>query len=262
MKLRERLYHIVFTTDSKAAKQFDVVLLWLILFSVLVVMLESVPSLGQWYPGVFFIIEWIMTIIFTFEYLLRIWISPKPFKYIKSFWGIIDFLSILPTYLSLFLVGYHYLLVIRIFRLLRVFRILKLARFTSEAQLLVAALRSSSYKVSVFLVTVLSLVVFMGTIMYVVEGGETGFTSIPQSIYWAIVTITTVGYGDMVPHTVLGKFISSFAMIIGFAIIAVPTGIITVEMSRRSFPKKKCTICENENDVNANFCNHCGAAMK
>jgi voltage-gated potassium channel len=261
MTLREKLYHIVFMTYTKAAKRFDIWLLWTILFAVVVVMLESVPELGLRYKREFFTIEWILTIIFTLEFLLRIWISPKPFKYIFSFWGLIDFLSILPTYLDLILSGYHYLLVVRVFRLLRIFRILKLVRFSSEARNLVQALRSSMYKISVFFITVLSIVTFMGTIMYVVEGGKEGFNSIPQSIYWAIVTVTTVGYGDIVPHTVMGKFISSIAMIIGYAMIVVPTGIVTVEMSKSASKPKKCANCNQKNDAKANFCSTCGRSL-
>ncbi|MEO7959959.1 MAG: ion transporter [Ginsengibacter sp.] len=261
MTVREKLYKIVFETDTKAGKQFDVFLLWIILFSVLIVMIESVPENGGKYYSIFFVIEWIMTIIFTLEYLLRIWISPQPLKYIFSFWGLIDLLSILPTYVRLFIFGYHYLIVVRIFRLLRVFRILKLARFNSESRMLAGALKSSLHKISIFLVAVIAIVVFLGTIMYVVEGGEEGFTSIPQSIYWAIVTVTTVGYGDMVPQTFLGKFISSIAMIIGYAIIAVPTGIITVEMSKSGAGRAACPHCSNENPSSAKFCNACGKGI-
>lgn len=255
---REKLYQIVFLTDSKAGRKFDVWLLWIILLSVMVVMLESIPEVGGRYYDIFLVIEWIMTIIFTIEYLLRIWISPRPLQYIFSFWGVVDLLSILPTYLRLFVPGYHYLIVVRIFRLLRVFRILKLARFNKEANLLLTSMRSSLYKIGIFLLAVVAIVVFLGTIMYVVEGGEEGFTSIPQSIYWAIVTVTTVGYGDMVPHTVLGKIISSFAMIIGYAIIAVPTGIITVEMSKGMAAKTKCEHCEEPLTGLENYCSHCG----
>ncbi|MEO5648653.1 MAG: ion transporter, partial [Ginsengibacter sp.] len=247
--------------DTKAGKRFDVFLLWIILFSVLTVMIESVPEVAKNYGDIFFTIEWIMTIIFTIEYLIRIWISPKPIKYITSFWGIVDLLSFLPTYLRIFLFGYHYSIVIRIFRLLRVFRVLKLARFNTESKILVNALKASLHKLSVFLVAVVAIVVFMGTIMYVVEGGQQGFTSIPQSIYWAVVTVTTVGYGDMVPHTVLGKFISSIAMIIGYAIIAVPTGIITIEMANSSRGKKLCENCNHQNENDAAYCNMCGEKM-
>lgn len=262
MNLRDKLYHIVFGTDTKAGKRFDIVLLWMILFSVIVVMLESVPDLGQNFKFEFYALEWFLTIIFTIEYLLRLWISPKSFKYMISFWGIIDLLSIVPTYLSFFTEGYHYLLVVRIFRLLRIFRILKLVRFSSEAQGLIEALKSSLYKISIFFMAVLTIVTLMGTIMYVVEGGEEGFTSIPQSIYWAIVTITTVGYGDLVPHTILGKFLSSAAMIIGYAIIAVPTGIVTVAMSRSKELNLTCEECGTQNDVEANYCRHCGTKFE
>lgn len=261
MTIREQLYKIIFETDTKAGKQFDVFLLWIILLSVLVVMIESVPEMGNQYIESFFIIEWVLTFIFSVEYLLRIWISPKPIKYVFSFWGIIDLLSILPTYLSLFISGYHYLLVVRIFRLLRVFRILKLARFNAEALILKEALKGSAYKISIFLLSVLAIVTFLGTIMYVIESGEEGFTSIPQSIYWAIVTVTTVGYGDLVPHTVLGKIISSIAMILGYAIIAVPTGIVTVEMSKSSKNDKECSNCGHKNDKKAHYCNQCAEAF-
>lgn len=256
--LRRRLHVIVFGTITRTGRRFDVVLLWVIMLSVFVVMLESVPALGEKYARLFFVIEWIMTGIFTVEYLLRIWISPKPIRYIFSFWGIIDLLSILPTYLSLFISGYHYLLVVRIFRLLRVFRILKLARFSAEAKLLREALKMSLHKISIFLMSVLAIVTLLGTLMYVIEGGEEGFTSIPQSIYWAIVTVTTVGYGDLVPHSVLGKFISSIAMITGYAIIAVPTGIVTVAMARSGELRKKCTRCKHKNEIPAAFCSKCG----
>jgi voltage-gated potassium channel len=256
--IRKKLFDIVFGTESKAGKNFDVFLLWIILFSVVIVMLESVPELGSKYKRAFFTIEWVLTIIFTIEYLLRLWISPKPLYYVRSFWGIIDLLSILPTFLSLFITGYHYLLVVRIFRLLRVFRILKLARFSSEAQMLIEALRSSLYKISIFLLAVVAIVTFMGTIMYVIEGGKEGFTSIPQSIYWAVVTVTTVGYGDMVPHTVLGKFLSSIAMVMGYAIIAIPTGIVTVEMAKRGRLTFECPNCHKTVEPGANYCKHCG----
>jgi len=261
-KIRTKLYIIVFGTDTPAGRAFDVFLLWTILTSVFVVMLESVPAIGSRYFKEFFIIEWVLTIVFTIEYFVRIWISQKPLKYILSFWGIIDFLSIIPTYLSLFFAGYHYLLIVRIFRLLRVFRVLKLARFSTETQLLIEALKASFHKISIFFLAVISLVTFMGTLMYVVEGGKEGFTSIPQSIYWAVVTITTVGYGDMVPHSVLGKFISSLAMIMGYAIIAVPTGIVTVAMAKVSTQIKECLQCHKMVEMNSSYCKHCGTKFK
>lgn len=260
--LRRKLHVIVFGTSTKAGRRFDVFLLWIILFSVMVVMVESVPEFGNNFSETFFVVEWIMTGIFTIEYLLRIWISPKPLKYIFSFWGVIDLLSILPTYLSLFIVGYHYLLVVRIFRLLRVFRILKLARFSSEAKILREALNASLHKVGIFLMAVVAIVTILGTVMYVVEGGEEGFSSIPQSIYWAVVTVTTVGYGDLVPHTIIGKFISSIAMITGYAIIAVPTGIVTVAMARSGEKGKNCKNCNHKNEITAAYCNKCGHAVK
>lgn len=262
MNIREKLYHIVFGTDTKAGKRFDIFLLWLIVFSVFAVMFESVPSIGKRFRNEFFTIEWMVTILFTLEYFLRIWISPKPIRYIFSFWGLIDFFSFVPTYLSFFIFGYHYLIVVRVFRLLRVFRILKLARFNSEINVLMDGLRRSMYKVSIFLFTVLAVVIFLGTIMYVVEGGEEGFLSIPQSIYWAVVTVTTVGYGDIVPHSPLGKFISSIAMIIGYGIIAVPTGIITVELLKSALQTKTCYICKHNNEMNAHYCNQCGNSLE
>lgn len=256
---RKKLFVTVFGTGTRAGKLFDICLLAVILVSVIVVMLESVPELGAKYLHLFSVLEWTFTILFSIEYLLRIFISPRPLKYVFSFWGLIDLLSILPTYLSFFVFGYHYLLVVRVFRLLRVFRILKLARFNSESKVLMRALKSSLYKISLFLITVLAIVVFLGTIIYVVEGGEEGFTSIPQSIYWAVVTVTTVGYGDMVPHSVLGKFISAMAMMLGYAIIAVPTGIVTVAMSNSE--NEKCNTCGTRNNRAARFCNNCGTDL-
>ncbi|MEO7444823.1 MAG: ion transporter [Ferruginibacter sp.] len=262
MTVKQKLYEIVFTTDTKAARVFDIFLLWAILFSIAVVMAESVPTVAQHFHHQFLVMEWVVTIIFTIEYLVRIYISPRPIRYILSFWGIIDFLSILPTFLIFFIPSYHYLLVVRIFRLLRVFRILKLARFTDEAYALILALKTSMYKISIFMITIVAFVIFLGTLMYVVEDGETGFTSIPQSIYWAIVTVSTVGYGDMVPHTVLGKFISSIAMILGYAIIAVPTGIVTVALSKSNTRQVHCHDCDHLNDNHARYCNNCGNQLK
>ncbi len=256
--LRDKVQHVIFDHETKSGKLFDIVLLWLILISVLVVLLESVSSLHAQFFDTFFYIEWIITILFTLEYIIRIWSSRTPFRYIFSFWGLIDLLSILPTYLELISFGFHYLLAIRIFRLLRVFRILKLVRFNREAQKLLMALSASGHKIGVFLMTVISIMVLLGTLMYVIEGGENGFTSIPQSIYWAIVTVTTVGFGDVVPQTVLGKFISSIAMIMGYAIIAVPTGIITVELAKNKSKDKICEVCNHDNPDDANYCNQCG----
>ncbi len=259
MNFRSKLFHIIFGTDTKAGRRFDVVLLWLILGSVLVVMLESIPQLHYRFLEEFTILEYMFTIVFTIEYFLRIWASPRPSRYIFSFWGVIDLLSIVPTYLSVFIIGSQYLVVVRIFRLLRIFRILKLARFHRESRMLLEALRASNYRISVFLTAVLAIVTLLGTLMYVIEGGQKGFTSIPQSIYWAIVTVTTVGYGDMVPQTVIGKILSSFAMILGYSIIAVPTGIVSVEIAKASKAARECKHCKTINDLSAKYCDHCGA---
>jgi voltage-gated potassium channel len=262
MTLKKKLYIIIFTSRTKAARLFDILLLWVILLSVLTVILESIPSLGQDYPLVFNRIEWLFTILFTVEYILRIGISPKPFGYIFSFWGIIDLLAAIPMYFSLIFPGIQFIFVIRLLRFLRVFRILKIARFTNEARVLSEALKSSLYKITIFLTTILILVLLLGTLMYVVEGKQQGFSSIPQSIYWAIVTITTVGYGDLVPQTMMGKFISSVIMITGYAIIAVPTGIVTSEMAKKSFKHSKCENCGWNNPETSFYCNHCGRKLQ
>lgn len=256
--MKNKLYNIVFLSDTKAGKLFDLVLLWAILLSVLTVIIESIPSIGQHYFFLFRSIEWGFTILFSLEYITRIFISPKPLKYIFSFWGLIDFFASIPTYLSFFLGGAQFLIVVRLIRLLRVFRILKMIRFTKEAIILIEALKASLHKITIFLFAVLVLVLILGTLMYVVEGQNKGFSSIPQSIYWAIVTITTVGYGDLVPQTVMGKFISSVIMLLGYAIIAVPTGIVTVEMAKKNNKTVLCTHCKKQNPDEAIYCNNCG----
>lgn len=258
---KQKLNQIVFNSDTKTGQRFDILLLWSILISILVAILDSLPTLGENLKLTFYILEWLLTIIFTIEYILRIVVSKKPASYIFSFWGAVDFLAVFPTYVSLFIVGYHYLIVVRMLRLMRVFRILRLVRFYSEAILLLQALKASFYKISIFFATVLTTVVLLGTIMYVIEGEKNGFSSIPQGIYWAIITITTVGYGDIVPVTVLGKMISSIAMIIGYAIIAVPTGIVTVEMARANEIKTICPNCNAKNDTDATFCKKCGIKL-
>lgn len=265
--LKKKLRTIIFKTNTPAGKAFDIALLIAILVSVSVVILESVEEFSTNYTKAFIYTEWAFTFIFTIEYILRIIISNKKRKYIFSFFGIIDFLSILPAYLSLVLTGMHTLVILRSFRLLRVFRIFKLARFMGEASQLRKALSASRPKIIVFLVTVGIIVVIMGTIMYLVEGSENGFTSIPKSIYWAIVTLTTVGYGDVAPSTVMGQTLASIIMILGYGIIAVPTGIVTAEMAKTWTGKqksdRKCDKCKNSiYDEDAIYCKYCGTVIQ
>jgi voltage-gated potassium channel len=264
MTLKKRLYQIIFEADTPAGKLFDVVLLAVILLSVILVILESVSSIAEKYLGILRILEWGITIIFTIEYILRIVIVQKPVRYIFSFFGIIDFLSVIPTYLSLFAVGYQSLIVIRMLRLLRVFRVLKLTRYTQAGTLLVRAMWASREKISVFVFFVLIIVVIMGTIMYLIEGETNGFNSIPLSIYWAIVTLTTVGYGDISPVTPLGQLMASIIMILGYAIIAVPTGIITAEIIKPT-PARNTLVCHkclfDKHDDDAAFCKKCGEKL-
>ncbi len=264
---KKNLYHIIFGTSTKAGRRFDIGLLIFVLISVILVMLESVPDIQNNYGQLFYTLEICFTLLFTFEYLLRIFISPKPKKYIFSFWGIIDLLSILPTYIGFFYHGYRYLRAIRIFRLLRAFKVLNLNQFTGESDHLSRAIKASRNKIIVFISFIITIVCCMGTIMYVVEDSKNGFTSIPQSIYWAIVTITTVGYGDIAPTTVLGKFIASLSMLVGYAIIAIPTGIVTSELhqaQKLKSPKKikRCFKCKNQLSLKDNFCSGCGKKVK
>lgn len=257
------LFEIIFGVGTKSGKLFDKVLLWVILASVLVAILESVSSIGTKYRVVLVALEWFFTIVFTIEYIFRIYVVPRKRAYLLSFWGLIDLIAILPTYLSLIFVGYHYLIILRIVRLLRVFQVYQLTQFLLESRSLYSALRSSFYKISIFMILVLIIVILLGSVMFVIEGDANGFTSIPQSIYWAIITITTVGYGDIVPTTVVGKFISSFIMLIGYSIIAVPTGIITFELSKK--PRKgrptECEACHQDNPKGSAYCNHCGKEL-
>lgn len=259
---KKKLFEIIFEADTKAGKTFDVVLLIIICLSVLVVILESVPEIRKNQGYLLYSAEWFFTLIFCIEYILRVWVTPKRVSYIVSFYGIIDLIAILPAFVAIFVISAHSLVIIRSFRLLRVFRILKISRYTSAGQSLIKALSASKAKIGVFLFAVLTLVLFVGTIMYLVEGEKNGFTSIPKAIYWAIVTITTVGYGDLTPLTTFGQFISSILMILGYAIIAVPTGIISVEMSRVSKNTQVCPSCMKEgHDDEATFCKHCGTKL-
>jgi voltage-gated potassium channel len=261
---RTRLYEIVFEAETVGGKTFDVLLLVTILISVVVVMLESVGSVRDDYGEQLLQAEWAFTFLFTIEYVLRLVSVRRPLKYATSFFGVIDLLAILPSYASFFLPGLQYLLAIRILRLLRIFRILKLAEFVSEANVITSALRASARKISVFLLAVLFLVTIIGAMMYVIEGEIHGFDNIPTSIYWAIVTLTTVGYGDLSPQTAAGKAFASLVMILGYAIIAVPTGIVTVELgrSKKGVSTQVCPECHTQDhDVDAVFCKHCSSRL-
>lgn len=262
--LQHTLHEIIFEADSFSGKLFDVLLIVSILASVGVVMLDSVDSLQAKYGRIFLVIEWGFTIMFTIEYLLRLYCLGKPWKYALSFFGLVDLLSILPTYLSFFFPGTQYLLVIRTLRTIRIWRILKLAQYLHEWDYILQAMRASLRKIVVFLVVVVTIVSILGSVMYMIESSETGFTSIPRSIYWAIVTVTTVGYGDIAPQTDLGQMLAAFTMIMGYAIIAVPTGIVTVELgnARKSVSTQACPDCSREgHDSNAKYCKHCGSEL-
>ncbi|MCF6350381.1 MAG: ion transporter [Flavobacteriaceae bacterium] len=264
---KPRLHEIIYEADTKEGKLFDIILLFLILTSIILVMLESVQSFNNKYASFFNIAEWIITILFTIEYFARIISIKKPKSYIFSFYGIIDLLSTIPMYLAIFFTGSHALIALRALRLMRVFRILKLTRFIGASNNLMEALRASRAKIYVFLSFVVVLCIILGTIMYLIEGEENGFTSIPRSAYWAIVTLTTVGYGDIAPHTPLGQFVASLIMILGYGIIAIPTGIVSAEMTKKGHKKiqvntQSCSNCTNENhNDNAKFCYKCGEKL-
>lgn len=266
--LQRRVGDIIFETDTPASRAFDVALLWAILISVALVMLDSVAAIRSEYGRALRVLEWGFTLLFTTEYLLRLWVAYDRRRYATSFYGLVDLLAVLPTYLSLVFLGSQYLIVIRGLRLLRVFRVLKLMRFLGEASVLARALLASRAKITVFLVGVLTMVVIIGAAMFMIEGPRSGFVNIPISVYWAIVTLTTVGYGDIVPQTAFGKFLASVVMILGYGIIAVPTGIVTSELSRadrgrRSEPEHPtCDRCGLEtHDADARFCKRCGEAL-
>jgi voltage-gated potassium channel len=263
--LRSRLHEIIFEADTPAGKLFDVLLIVSIVLSVVMVMLDSVGSIQVKYGRLLFIGEWFFTILFTIEYLLRLYSVGRPLAYATSFFGIIDLMAVLPTYLSILFPGTQYFLVIRILRVLRIFRVLKLVQYLGEARMLSQALQASRRKIIVFLFVVLTLVVLFGSLMYVIEDPRNGFTSIPRSIYWAIVTLTTVGYGDISPQTGLGQAVSAIIMIIGYGIIAVPTGIVTAELTqvyKRNISTQACQECSAEgHDSDAKFCKYCGARL-
>jgi len=262
---RYRLHEVIFEADTPAGKGFDVALLVAIVLSVAAVLLESVAAVRASYGPQLRAVEWTFTLLFTAEYALRLASVGRPLRYAASFFGVVDLLAIVPTYLSLIVAGTQSLIVIRALRLLRVFRVLKLAHFVGEARMLHAALRASSRKIVVFLGGVLTIVLIVGSLMYLIEGPRNGFTNIPESVYWTIVTMTTVGYGDIAPQTVLGRFLASVVMILGYGIIAVPTGIVTVEMAgsfKRAVSTQACLECGGEGHASdARFCKHCGAAL-
>ena len=264
MTLRERLHRIVFEADTRAGKWFDVVLLVMILASVTAICAESVPAYAAAYGDGLIVLEWCFTALFTIEYAVRLYSVKRPLAYATSFFGIIDLVAVLPAYLMLVLVDAHALGTFRILRLVRVFRVLKLVRFLGEARVLQVALRASMPKITVFLLAVLCLVVVIGTIMHVVEGPAAGFDSIPRSIYWAIVTLTTVGYGDILPETGWGQAMAAVVMMMGYAIIAVPTGIVSAELVRRpvSASTRCCAACGAEGHLDvANHCHRCGESL-
>ena len=262
---REALRVVIFEADTPAGKAFDVALLAAIVVSVAAVFLESVADIRVHHGVALRNFEWAFTVLFTVEYVLRLACVGRPLRYATSFFGIVDLLAIIPTYLSIVVAGTPSLLIIRVLRLLRIFRVLKLVKFLGEANMLREALRASTRKIIVFLGTVLTLVVIVGSVMYLVEGEESGFTSIPQSVYWAIVTMTTVGYGDIAPATVVGKLLASLVMITGYGIIAVPTGIVTSELAnlwKETVSTRSCPQCATEgHDMDATYCKHCGSRL-
>jgi voltage-gated potassium channel len=262
---RGRLHEIIFEAETPEGKAFDVALLVCIVASVVTVLLDSVASIRAQHGVVLRALEWAFTILFTVEYVLRLATVGKPLRYARSFFGVVDLLAVVPTYLSVFFAGAQSLIVIRALRLLRIFRVLKLAHFVGEARMLQAAIHASLRKITVFLGTVLTLVLIVGALMYLIEGEASGFDSIPQGIYWAIVTMTTVGYGDIAPQTLLGKLLASVVMILGYGIIAVPTGIVTVELAqarRAPVSTEACPECgAGGHDADADFCKFCGGKL-
>ena len=263
-RLQERIYRIIFEADTPAGKSFDLLLILAIVASVVAVMLDSVLRVRAAVGGLLATAEWAFTILFTVEYVLRLYSAPRRLRYARSFFGVIDLLALAPTYLSILLPGGHYLLVVRVLRVLRVFRVLKLAKYVAEAELIVDALKASGRKIAVFLFAVLSIVVVVGSLIYLIEGDASGFTSIPRSVYWAIVTLTTVGYGDISPRTPLGQTMAAAIMILGYGLIAVPTGLVSMEISLAlsRHQKRICPECGTaESDPDARFCRRCAADL-
>ncbi len=259
---RRRLYIVIFRHDTRAGALFDVALLWVVLGSVVAVLLESVDEIRQAAGAPLRLLEWAFTLLFTVEYLLRVYAAPRRLKYVFSFFGLVDLVAVLPSYISLIAPGAQSLLVVRVLRLLRVFRVLKLVSFRGEADALLSALRASMPKITVFLFAVVSVVVIVGASMYLIEGSAHGFTSIPRAMYWAIVTLTTVGFGDITPRTMPGQLLASVLMILGYGIIAVPTGIVSAEMARATGRGRRCPGCSTgDHRVDARFCRRCGRPL-
>ncbi len=263
--LKNKLHELIFEADTTTGKIFDIILIASILLSVIVVMLDSIKAINQEYGELLYNLEWFFTIIFTIEYILRLYAVNKPIKYATSFFGVIDLLAIIPTYIGLFFPTTRYFTVIRILRVLRIFRVLKFVQYIGAAKSLLVALKQSRRKITVFIFTVFTLVIIFGSLMYIIEGEENGFTSIPRSIYWAIVTLTTVGYGDISPNTPLGQAFAAFIMILGYGIIAVPTGIVTAELTKtenKAVSTQVCKACSQEgHDADATFCKYCGSKL-
>jgi voltage-gated potassium channel len=264
--IRSKIHEVIFEADTKTGKLFDVTLIVLIILSVIAVMLDSVKAIRIGYGEILYIVEWTFTILFSIEYLLRLYCVGRSMKYAASFYGIVDLLAILPTYISLILPGTQFLIVIRILRVLRIFRVLKIVQYIGEAKQLKQALVASRRKITVFLFVVLTMAVVVGSLIYLIEGEKNGFTSIPKGIYWAIVTLTTVGYGDISPQTGVGQLLAAMLMIMGYGIIAVPTGIVTVEMGNLKKDKKittqSCRECSAEgHDPDAVHCKYCGTKL-
>ncbi|KHE91879.1 MAG: ion transporter [Candidatus Scalindua rubra] len=260
---RDVLYEVIFKADTVSGKSFDIAVMVIIALSVITVIINTVGSIEQEYGNILHIAEWVFTIIFTIEYILRLICCKRPAAYARSFFGVVDLFAILPTYISVIIPGSHVLLVIRILRVLRIFRVLKLVKYIGESELLIDALQSSRRKITVFLFSVITIVIIFGSVMYIVESQENGFNNIPQSIYWAVVTLTTVGYGDVTPRTHIGKVIAMIIMVMGYGILAVPTGIVTAEITKAMGHNKVASnICEGcgyrWHDDDAHYCKHCG----
>jgi len=257
-RIKNRIYVIIFKSNTRKGKLFDVALLLVILVNLLAVMFDSVEYYHDYYGTVLRIVEWVITGLFIIEYFFRIWVLNRKAKYIFSFYGIVDLLAILPSFIGLFIAGTHLLVVIRTLRLLRIFSIFQMNNYTRQGNILIRSLRSSWSKISVFLLSVIAVITVLGTLMYLIEGAENGFSNIPISIYWTIVTITTVGYGDISPVTPMGQIIASITMMLGYAIIAVPTGIITAEALNQNKGNIACPRCRTENEKESNYCKKCG----